>query len=153
MSMVSTAEHELAREFTRPKRILLVEDDRNLCDLIVQHSSDLNCEWTVVHSADCKICPLVKDNNFDLVLLDLRLPGLPGDELFKMLTIDSTHTQNVVIFSAFPDSPEAQAAINNGATVFVLKPTAVTKAWIERMLLIFGVKRRHTQAVARRPNV
>lgn len=63
---------------------------------------------------------LLKTHDFDLVLLDLRLPDMPGLELLKRWQKQGISTP-IAILSASDSSQDAQSAMNEGAQGFISK--------------------------------
>jgi DNA-binding NarL/FixJ family response regulator len=67
---------------------------------------------------------LVAEQSFDLVLLDLRLPGCGGIDVLKELRV-SRPGLPVIIISSLPESPYATLARRAGAHGFVTKTALV----------------------------
>src|SRR4029453_18726939 len=63
---------------------------------------------------------LAQDCQPDVVLLDLRLPDVPGPEMVQALR-RATPTAKVVLFTAYADHAGLQPALDAGAHGFVLK--------------------------------
>lgn len=65
-------------------RVLIVEDDEEmcgeLCDILMAAKYSVTC----VHDGDKGLSSIKKDR-FDLVLLDLKMPGISGRTLLKMI--------------------------------------------------------------------
>lgn len=128
------------RESLRPTRILLVEDDANTCEIIQDCTGDFNVEWDVAQLPE-EARQLFGFFAYDLILLDLRLAaGRSGAELLH--DVEHDDTRNIIIFTRYPDSPEAADAIKHGALVFVIKPNCITREWASRFLRTFGVPRK-----------
>jgi DNA-binding response OmpR family regulator len=68
----------------KPRRVLVVEDDREIAELVRLHLVDLGCE---VHIANDGAAGLARAQaqTYDLVILDVMLPGLDGLEICKRL--------------------------------------------------------------------
>ncbi|WP_439105840.1 response regulator [Congregibacter sp.] len=67
-----------------PPRILIVEDDEDIARLIAMHLEDLNAE--LIHSirGDHALA-LARDETWNLIVLDLRLPGIGGLDICRRL--------------------------------------------------------------------
>jgi DNA-binding response OmpR family regulator len=65
---------------------------------------------------------ILRERTFDLVILDLNLPGLSGYDVLEQ--IDPKQTP-VVVFSVSSDEMHAQRALELGAREFVRKPIQV----------------------------
>jgi len=64
----------------RQRRILLVEDERDIAELVTLHLSD-QCGEIVVACDGYEGMRLATSNNWSLIILDLRLPGPDGLEI------------------------------------------------------------------------
>ncbi|MDF3124940.1 sigma 54-interacting transcriptional regulator [Rheinheimera sp. 1928-s] len=101
-------------------RLLLVDDDPSLLRLLTLR---LEGEGYQVISADCAETALVLlgKNKVDVVLSDLRMPGLDGMALFD--EIAKRHQGlPVVLMTAHGSIPEAVAATQRGVFGFLTKP-------------------------------
>ena len=101
-------------------RLLLVDDDPSLLRLLTLR---LEGEGYQVISADCAETALVLlgKNKVDVVLSDLRMPGLDGMALFD--EIAKRHAGlPVVLMTAHGSIPEAVAATQRGVFGFLTKP-------------------------------
>ena len=100
--------------------ILIVDDEESIRDLL---STKLK--------ADGYDCEVAADGNealwkafmkdFDIVLLDIKMPGLPGMEVLSRIVIDHPDT-SVVIVTAVLDTSIAVEAMRQGAYDYVTKP-------------------------------
>ena len=66
----------------RSRRILLVEDERDIADLVVLHLNDL-CDDIVVASDGHEGMRQALMQDWSLIILDLRLPGPDGLEICR----------------------------------------------------------------------
>jgi DNA-binding NtrC family response regulator len=124
---------------TEPCRILLVEDDREMLELVREHLEGEGHTVAAVGLGAEAIARL-KAEAFDIVLTDLRLPDVDGMEVLQA----SRETQReipVILITAFGTIETAIQAIRQGAYDFVTKPFAldeisllVGKAWEARRL-------------------
>jgi len=101
-------------------RLLLVDDDPSLLRLMTLR---LEGEGYQVTSADCAetAIPLLGKNQFDVVLSDLRMPGLDGMALFDEIAKRCPGLP-VVLMTAHGSIPEAVAATQRGVFGFLTKP-------------------------------
>jgi DNA-binding NtrC family response regulator len=110
---------------TKKANILIVDDD---IDVLKSAELFLKMHFSNIHteSAPEKISDLMKEKQYDVVLLDMNFsPGATGGEegfnwLQKILKIDQDSV--VVLISAYGDVDMAVKAIKAGAFDFVLKP-------------------------------
>lgn len=105
------------------KRILLVEDDTNLADgLLLSLESE---GYEVVHVAEggAAVNEAPK-GNYDLVLLDVMLPGLDGISICKQLRKDG-FTLPILFISARDQSDERIEGLVAGGDDYITKPFEV----------------------------
>lgn len=116
-------------------RLLLVEDEQSLRSLVAQFLWDAGCR--VVEAADGPQAVEVfeTDGPFDLVLLDLNLPGLPGVEVCRRIR-EAVPDQPVLIVSG-AILPEHDCALESmGVSEQLSKPyhPEALRRRIERLL-------------------
>ena len=92
--------------------ILIVEDDRNTLSGLVEILSDEGYEVTGVESAENAL-PLLRNRQFDVLLTDLRLPGMDGKDLFKTSRQIIPEMKTIVI-TAYSSVKEAVELMKNG---------------------------------------
>jgi DNA-binding response OmpR family regulator len=82
------------------KKILIVDDDEEICD---EFSEILKSERYLVETAydGLKASPMIVKGGYDLIILDLKLPGLNGFELLKMVR-DNKIPSRVLILTGRP---------------------------------------------------
>ena len=109
----------------RPTRILLVDDhpavSQRIGELLAGAVPDVEMVSAVSGEEGLS---LAWSQPFDLVLLDLRLPGRSGIEILKELRAIKPLLP-VIIVSSLPDSPYATLARRAGAAGFVTKSALV----------------------------
>ena len=103
------------------KKILVVDDEKDLLDLLKRSlEPDLKCEVSTAVSGEAALHCLVKQN-YDLVLADIRMPGMDGLELLELIKRE-TPRQTVVMMTAFGRIDMAVEAMKRGAYDFITKP-------------------------------
>ncbi len=102
-----------------PKRLLVVDDDLSVREALEQ---TLSGEFAVrtAESAERALAVLAEFSP-DLILSDVRMPGLDGLELLRLLRERATAV-DVILMSAYDDMPTVVAAMREGATDFLPKP-------------------------------
>ena len=103
-----------------PMNILLVEDEARVADFVLR---GLRAEgWTVMHAADADIgLELTMQEGFDVIVLDLMLPGLPGQDFCRKLRARSDLTP-ILILSALDALDERVEGLRIGADDYMVKP-------------------------------
>ncbi|MEW4453425.1 sigma-54 dependent transcriptional regulator [Bremerella sp. JC817] len=101
-------------------RILIVDDEANMCQLLEVDLRLRGYQPTWRTSAE-EALELVKSEDFDVVLTDLRMRGLSGTELCERIAANRPDIP-VIVMTAFGSLETAVAAIRAGAYDFVTKP-------------------------------
>jgi DNA-binding NtrC family response regulator len=101
-------------------RVLLVEDDVAMCDLLSAQLGRRGYQVTARHAA-AEALALLKAEDVDLVVADHNMPGGSGISLCDELTANRPDLP-VVLITAFGSMETAIAAIRAGAYDFLTKP-------------------------------
>lgn len=102
-----------------PIRALLVEDDRDAARLLTEYMATKDV--TLVHVEDgAAALGRLAAEAFDVVLLDVMLPGIDGFEVCRR--IRATHDVPVVMLTARGDDADRIAGLELGADDYVPKP-------------------------------
>ena len=103
-----------------PHTILLVDDEVRLADVTAVALEDLGYRVRVVDNAAAALA-ILEDEPVDLLLTDLRMPGMSGHEL--MLAAHRLRPQlPVVVMTAYSSVKDAVQVIKEGAFDYVGKP-------------------------------
>ncbi|GEN78014.1 response regulator transcription factor [Chryseobacterium hagamense] len=101
-------------------RILIAEDEKKLAGFIQQGLIQAGYLTEVCHDGSEALEMAVK-NEFDLILLDLMLPGINGFDFLKNLRTFGAETP-VIIISAIADSRQVVQGLDLGAVDYIRKP-------------------------------
>jgi DNA-binding response OmpR family regulator len=102
-------------------KILIVDDDPEIRDLLAEELHDLGHESLCAADAT-QALSLVRREQPDLVLLDLRLPGEDGfSVLVRLQRIAEVAHVPVIVFSGMRSSDAEECALRLGAREFVHK--------------------------------
>jgi diguanylate cyclase (GGDEF)-like protein len=118
------------------KKILVVDDDPNVGLLISAVLKKYNYLVTTLYHGD-EVLTFLRDNKPDLILLDLRMPGIDGFALCKRIReAPDTRDIPVVILSGVSEVDAKVNTIELGADDFITKPFDVRelRARINRIL-------------------
>lgn len=118
-------------------RILVVEDDRALCDAIAY--------WLRAHKYEVDECHDAaegdfyrKEGSYDCILLDRMLPGMDGISLLKKMRAEKDRTP-VIIITALGTLSDKLTGLDGGADDYLVKPFEMD----ELEARIRSVTRRH----------
>jgi|SRR4051794_17529076 len=101
---------------------VLIADDHRLIAEGIRKALEETGDFEVVGEANTgsQVLPLVRRTNPDLVILDLRMPGIDG--LTNLEQIREQHPDvKVVVLSMSTDPSVIQAALKRGASAYVVK--------------------------------
>jgi DNA-binding NtrC family response regulator len=104
----------------KANKILIVDDEKNIRMTISQSLAGMDVETDAAVNGEEALSKL-KDAEFGLVLLDLRMPGMDGMEVLKKLRKDRPDIR-VVIITAHGTIDSAVDAMKLGAVDFIQKP-------------------------------
>ena len=132
----------LAHQAIQAVRILLAEDDEimriTLTDWLHKKG------WQVTEAVDGKeALASIKKTNYQLVLSDIRMPGLDGQQLLEKIKEISPDT-DVILMTAYGGTDDAVDCLKKGAVDYILKPFDLDDLTIRinRLLEIRAIKSR-----------
>src|SRR5262247_2647802 len=103
-------------------RVLIVEDERDIRDLILLHLQRDGYQVATAGSGEDGLLQ-VKQSPPDLVLLDLMLPGMSGLEVCRRLRQEpTTATLPILMLTAKADEVDRVVGLEMGADDYVVKP-------------------------------
>jgi two-component system response regulator CpxR len=100
-------------------RLLLVDDDRELCDLMAVFFSRHGCRLDVAHEGRRGLARAL-EGGFDLILLDVMMPGLNGFEFLRQLRRRSDIP--VIMLTARTAQEDRIVGLDSGADDYLPKP-------------------------------
>jgi DNA-binding NtrC family response regulator len=127
------------------ERILVIDDEVDmlmLIRMIIEDNTDYDVETTNSPTEGIK---LLKENDFDLVITDLKMPGMDGIELFDEFR-ELRPEVPVIIITAYGSTETAEEALNKGIADFITKP-------FRKDSIIFTMKRVLELARVRKENI
>ena len=104
-----------------PDRLVVVEDDRELRDLVVELLQGAGYEAVAYPAGTAALSDLAQGQPADLVITDLVMPGMGGEALLGEIR-KCRPELNVVIITAFGSIDSAIALVKGGAYDYVTKP-------------------------------
>jgi len=99
------------------KKILIIEDDINIHDVLEKILKQENYVVLNAYSGTEGLMILEKNEEIDLIILDLMLPGLNGEEIIKNIK-----NIPIIVLSAKINSEDKVNCLLNGANDYITKP-------------------------------
>lgn len=106
---------------TGARSILIVDDEEIIRDFLTEVLEDYHIE--VACDGDEAIQKL-KQKKYDLVITDLRMPKVPGEEVVKASREINPNTK-VIVISGYSSLYTVSQSVNNGACAFLSKPFSI----------------------------
>lgn len=116
------------------KRVLVIEDDLHIQELMNIHLMDLDCEVTKIGNGTEGYALLVKEN-WDLLILDLMLPGMGGLEICRAIR-EINKTIPILMVSAKSEEIDKVLGLEIGADDYITKPFSI-REFIARVKALF----------------
>ena len=115
------------------KKIVWVEDDKFLADIIKRKFADTKC--TFFHFAEgVEALKTINAEIPDIIMLDLLLPGMDGFEILRQIKSDpKTKDIPVILLSNLGQVDDINKGKSLGATRFVVKATVAPNEIIEQI--------------------
>lgn len=101
-------------------RILIVDDNPVLCDVLQDELSERGYQCTTVLDGSSALAKLA-NQDFDAILLDIRLPGISGMEVLRKIRLEHEKTATIMV-TAVDDVATAVEAMKLGASEYIVKP-------------------------------
>ena len=134
----------------RKHSILVVDDEPMALELLHSVLTDAGYEVAVAQSGFESLDLFRRDTHaFDLILTDLSMPLMDGEETFERLR-QMSPTVNVVLMAGFVDSGRLEKMMNNGLSGFVGKPFAPVEilAVVTSVISAAGQSKEGTSGIA-----
>ena len=108
-----------------PPRILVVDDDQDICRNLSDILSDLGYQVDSAHDGPSAL-ELVRQRPYDVALLDYKMPGMDGLTLYREIKKQRAGTVSLLV-TAYASPATAQEALAAGAWKVVAKPVDFRK--------------------------
>src|SRR3954465_11348059 len=110
-----------------PARILVVDDEDTIRLVLAKYLRTRGFEVSTAESGDAALEALTSIR-FDLMLCDVRMPGLSGIEIVPA-ALESNPELGIVMLSAVNDAPTATQAMAHGVLDYLIKPIELTQLY------------------------
>ncbi|GLX67778.1 response regulator [Paenibacillus glycanilyticus] len=106
-------------------QLLLVDDERSVVETLAETIPWETCGITVVHEAlsGPMALQIMEDHPVDIVITDIRMPGMSGIELITAINNKWPHVRTILL-TGYADFDYAKQAIAQGTFDYLLKPVS-----------------------------
>jgi DNA-binding response OmpR family regulator len=115
VSNTPSADHAPARE----ARVLLVDDDRELCQMLTEYLEAEHFEVKSVHDGGEALDEL-KSHDFEILILDVMLPSVGGFDVLR--TLGASYQTPILMLTARGDDVDRIVGLELGADDYLSKP-------------------------------
>lgn len=102
-------------------KVLLLEDDIALSDLLSEHLMDKGYDVTLCNDGQDALESLI-DKKFDIALLDINTPILSGLEVLKTIRTEYKNNTPAIMLTAYQDTKHLKESFENGVDDYIKKP-------------------------------
>lgn len=130
-----------------PQKILIIEDNKDLAKLVAMNLKDLDFEVDLADDGSVGL-RMAQTNSYDLIILDIMLPGLDGLEICRNIRAQSYYTP-IMMLTSKSSELDRVLGLELGADDYVTKPFSIpelmarTKAILRRVDKIKGQGEKH----------
>lgn len=107
------------------RNVLIVEDEQELAKVLKRHLEDLSCTVQLAFAGDVGL-KLAESKPFDLIMLDIMLPGMDGLEVCRRLRARRVFTP-VLMLTARATEVDKVLGLEMGADDYMTKPFSVAE--------------------------
>src|SRR5262245_52091557 len=123
------------------RRALVVEDERPIRELLELHLSSAGYDVTTCADGTSALARLL-ERPFDVVILDVMLPGIDGVSLCRRARAEGPNTTApILMVTARDGEADTVAGLESGADDYIAKPFGVR----ELLARVVAVTRRHAR--------
>jgi DNA-binding response OmpR family regulator len=106
-----------------PRRILVIEDDKDIARLVELHLRDEGYEVSLAHDGKAGLDQALAQH-FDLIILDLMLPGVDGLEICRQVRAGSAYTP-ILMLTSKSSELDRVLGLEIGADDYLTKPFSI----------------------------
>ncbi|MDR0876945.1 MAG: sigma-54 dependent transcriptional regulator [Treponema sp.] len=129
-------------------RVLIVDDEQNIRQSLKKYLSLEKIDSEGAESGEAALEYLEKEN-FDAVILDLKLPGISGQAVLEIMQKQGIYSPAIMI-SAHGEIADAVTALKSGAKDYLVKPFDPAELVIKLRSLVENHRRENTMEAEKR---
>ena len=127
----------------KPKRILVVDDEQDLCEILQYNLQAAGYEAEAAYSGEMAMEK--EPSRYDLLILDVMMPGMSGFELAKRVKSEEATSHMPIIFLTAKDTEDdTLQGFGLGADDYVTKPFSVREV-VARVKAVLARSQSHTK--------
>ncbi|MCD6388116.1 MAG: response regulator [Desulfobulbaceae bacterium] len=112
-------------DFEMPSKVLLVDDEQDFVKTLSERLTLRDMGTAVVHDGSSAI-NLIEQDQPDVMVLDLKMPGVDGFEVLKRVKESTPHVE-VIILTGHGNEDDKKQCMDMGAFAYLRKPVNITK--------------------------
>lgn len=122
------------------RQVLIIEDDKDIAELISIHLNDLACQTKHCVNGETGFA-MALEETFDLIILDIMLPGMDGLEVCRRLRAQEVITP-ILMLTAKSEEIDKVLGLETGADDYLTKPFSIrefvarVKAILRRQVIL-----------------
>lgn len=109
------------RRYAMRRTILAVDDEPHMLRMLERFISERTSHQITTTSNSLEVPELLEKHRYDLIITDLRMPGLDGMGLLRLVK-ESDRPEEVIIITAFGTLENAAECLALGAFAYLTKP-------------------------------
>jgi len=117
----------MGNKFQPVHSILIIDDDRDDFDLVYEAIQEINPDISVSYISSCEEASKYRQNNFDLILLDINMPYHDGFYWLKAIREKGYANLPVVMYTNSLSPLHIAKAYDEGANLYFAKPETFSK--------------------------
>lgn len=122
------------------KKILWVEDDKFLNDIIARKLTSIKCQFFHTASGE-EALKIISEQNPDIVMLDVVLPGMNGYDILKKIKEDEKSKNiPIIMLSNLGEDTDKNKAVELGAKKYLIKASVTLDDIIDEISKILSNK-------------
>src|SRR5271154_767095 len=104
-------------------RVLVIEDQREIANLVKLHLHDIDCQVKLAFDGSAGLAD-AEANHYDLIILDLMLPGENGLEICRRLRARADYTP-ILMLTSRASELDRVLGLEMGADDYMTKPFSI----------------------------